>query len=109
MKGEPVLQTIETGEPARFNDTAMAVFFHVTIYYLLALVSIIVKSYKEYQNDEDGINEDPIMKMINAINQTLKLIPMLLILLIFSVLRAKIVRILFPPALLMFFFIFFKN
>ena len=93
QRGEPLLQIIETGEIATFNDHAMAILFHLTIFYLLALVSIAARSYKEiYQNDEDAIEDDPIVKMIDGIMKAVKLIPMLLVLLIFTVLRAKIVR-----------------
>ena len=96
QRGEPLLQIIETGEASRFNDHAIAIFFHLTIFYLLALVSIATRSYKEiYQNDEDAIEDDPIAKMVDGIMKAVKLIPMLLVLLIFSVLRAKIVRALF--------------
>ena len=93
QRGEPLLQIIETGEIATFNDHAMAILFHLTIFYLLALVSIAARSYKEiYQNDEDAIEDDPIVKMVDGIMKAVKLIPMLLVLLIFTVLRAKIVR-----------------
>ena len=93
QRGEPLLQIIETGEIATFNDHAMAILFHLTIFYLLALVSIAARSYKEiYQTDEDAIEDDPIVKMVDGIMKAVKLIPMLLVLLIFTVLRAKIVR-----------------
>jgi hypothetical protein len=92
--GLPIRLRLDYGQPALFRETDIAILTHFIIYYALVLFCVVFRTYIQCVADQEAATNHPWIKLIKQLLDTLQFLPMLLILLTFSLLRAKAVRIL---------------
>ena len=93
LVGKPILHLYEFGEPGLWNQTETAICVNLIIYYTLFLFASFAKQYNEFMRDENDSSSNPTLVLVEKILDNLRFLPMLLILLIFSLLRGKVVSI----------------
>ena len=90
LNGTDVVQHLETGQPATFNTTETVILTHMVVYFLLLSFKIVVSEFYKLKADPVAAKESPIIGLVNKIQDSLRFLPMLLVLLVFSLLRGKV-------------------
>ena len=84
MTSQPILQHYETGQSSPFNSTEIAILTHTVIFFVLSLITMVTDQLYQLKGDQQAVLESPALSLIKRIQDSLSMLPMLLILLLFS-------------------------